>query len=364
MSPRAVDDNLVAGRRADEWMRDALAETAGTHPHPNPRVGAIVLSADGKVIARAAHQGPGRPHAEADALDRAGTAAAGGTLVVTLEPCAHHGRTAPCADVVVESGLARVIVGAVDPDERVDGRGLRRIEEAGVELQAGVAAEAVVDADPAYFHHRRTGRPLITLKFAATADGQVAAADASSRWITGPAARTDAHRLRADSDAVVVGAGTLRSDDPLLTVRDVEHDGPQPTPVIVAGRRPLPADAAIYGRRPLIYRPERRGDEPEGAEVVAAWAPEGADLDAVVKDLGDRGLLAVLVEGGPTLARALLDADLVDRLVVYIGSVLGGGLGRSPIAGAFRTIGDARPLRLVAVTRLGDDVRLDYQVVP
>jgi len=362
VSPRAVDDNLVAGRRADEWMRDAVSLTAGTRPHPNPRVGAIVLSADGTVVARSAHVGPGHPHAEAGALAAAGNAAAGGTLIVTLEPCSHQGRTPPCAPAVVASGVATVVAGTEDPDRRVAGSGFAVLAAAGIDVISGVASDAVVAADPGYFHHRRTGRPLVTLKLATTVDGQVAAADGSSRWITSPEARRDAHRVRAEADAVIIGAGTLRADDPVLTVRLPGFEGPQPMAVVVAGRNPLPAGAALYSRRPLIYRPERHGDEPAGSELVAVWSPEGADLKAVLDDLGRRGVLDLLVEGGPTLARSLLAADLVDRLIVYTGALLAGGSGRAPFSGSFPSMAAARPVVLESVSRIGPDLKAVYHL--
>jgi diaminohydroxyphosphoribosylaminopyrimidine deaminase/5-amino-6-(5-phosphoribosylamino)uracil reductase len=343
-------------------MRDAVALTQGTHPHPNPRVGAIVLSADGEVLSRAAHTGPGSPHAEADALATAGRAAAGGYLIVTLEPCSHHGLTPPCVDTIIASGVASVIVGPVDPDDRVAGTGLAMLRAAGIDVVADVGVDDVIAADPGYFHHRRTGRPLVTLKYAATADGQIAAADGTSQWITGEEARADAHRVRAGSDAVMIGAGTLRADDPLLTVRYAGSADRQPMPVLIAGRRPLPESAALYARRPLIYRPGLGGDEPPGAEVVTAWSADGVDLAMVVKDLGDRGIVDLLVEGGPTLARSLLDAGLVDRLVVYVGARLAGGRGMSPFAGTFRSIDAARPLAIESVTALGPDVKIVYRL--
>jgi diaminohydroxyphosphoribosylaminopyrimidine deaminase / 5-amino-6-(5-phosphoribosylamino)uracil reductase len=360
--PRAVDAKLVAGRRADEWIRDAVSLTAGTHPHPNPRVGCIVLSAGGDVLARSAHTGPGYSHAETAALSAAGGAAAGGTVIVTLEPCSHQGLTPPCAPAVIASGVTTVIAGPEDPDQRVAGNGFAMLRDAGIRVISGVATTDVIAADPGYFHHRRTGRPLVTLKYAATVDGQVAAADGSSRWITSPEAREDAHRLRAEADAVMIGAGTLRADDPMLTVRFPGYDGPQPLPVVVAGRRALPSGAALYQRRPLIYRPERHGDEPADAEVVAAWSPEGADLGAVLKDLGGRGILDLLVEGGPSLARSMLVAGLVDRLVVYTGALLAGGSGLAPFSGIFPTMAAARRLVLDDVTRVGPDLRVAYHL--
>lgn len=359
---RRVDDNLVSKRRAEELMRQAVSLAAATNPHPNPRVGAIVLSPDGRVLSERAHSGPGAAHAEAEALEAAGAGARGGTLIVTLEPCTHHGHTPPCADAVVAARIAMVVVGATDPDERVSGAGIRRLSEAGIEVIAGVAAADVHAADPGYFHHRRTGRPQVTLKMAMTLDGQVAAADGTSQWITGRQARTDAHRLRANVDAVMIGAGTLRSDDPRLDVRLDGYAGSQPLPIVVAGSRPLPVEARLYARNPLVYSPTDQLAVPDGVEVVSIGAADAVDLELALKDLGARGIVDLLVEGGPTLAAALLHRGLADSIIVYVGSTLAGGAGAAPFAGVFSTIEAALPAQITNVQQLGADVRIDATV--
>jgi diaminohydroxyphosphoribosylaminopyrimidine deaminase/5-amino-6-(5-phosphoribosylamino)uracil reductase len=333
-------------------MERAAEAAARFRPHPNPRVGAVVLSPGGSVVAVAAHERPGLPHAEVLALAGAGSEARDGTLVVTLEPCAHHGRTPPCVDTVTAAGIARVVVGAPDPDPRVSGAGIAALRAAGIQVEVGVPGLDAEQVDPGYFHHRRTGRPLVTLKLAATLDGQTAAADGTSRWITGEEARADAHRLRAASDAVMVGAGTLRTDDPSLDVRVPGFIGNQPRPVVVAGDRPLPAARALYARDPLVYRLGRAAS-PGAVETV-----EIPDLDAVVKDLGARMVVDLLAEGGPTLARSLLHAGLVDRFVLYLAGRFAGGVGRPMFDGVFGTLGDIVGAQVDAVTRLGDDIRV------
>ena len=315
-----------------------LART--THPHPNPRVGAVVLDASGEVVGHGSHTGPGSAHAEVLALSAAGERARGGTVVVTLEPCTHQGRTPPCVDALLAADVARVVVGALDPDPRVQGKGIDRLRAAGLEVLTDVGPGEQID--PAYFHHRRTGLPLVTLKLAATLDGQVAAADGTSQWITGPEARADAHRIRAENDGVMVGAGTVIVDDPLLDVRLPNHDGFQPRPVIVVGRRPLPADARIWARDPLIIGQEK------------------SDLTEVLSLVANEGLLALLVEGGPTLARSLWTGNLVNRGVFYFGAMVAGGVGRSLFDGVWSTLEDARPVTVDSVTRLGDDLRVDF----
>src|SRR5205807_3334755 len=276
---------------------------------------------------------PGGPHAEVVALEAAGGRARGATLVVTLEPCAHSGRTPPCVDAIVSAGVARVVIGVEDPDPQVRGRGIVALREAGIEVEVGVCAEEVRAQLAPYFKHRTTGRPWVVLKLAASVDGRTAAPDGSSQWITGEEARTDAHRLRAESDAVIVGAGTVRADDPSLTVRKVE------------GRDPL---------RVVL------GKAPPDARVRPALEVEG-ELEEVLEELGRRGVLQAVVEGGPTVAGAFHRAGLVDRYVVYLApAIFGGNDGRPLFTGpGAQTIDDVWRGRITNVERLGDDLKLE-----
>jgi len=337
-------------------MMEAMALAAGRHPHPNPRVGAIVLDADGAVAGRGAHVRPGTPHAEVLALAEAGGAARGGTVIVTLEPCAHEGRTPPCTRALLAAGIARVVVGALDPDPRVSGTGVEELRTAGVDVQVGVPGIDAEAVDPGYFHHRRTGRPRVTLKTAATLDGQSAAADGTSQWITSVEAREDAHRLRARSDAVLVGAGTVLADDPRLTVRLDGHDGPQPRPVVVLGARSVEASRRVFERDPIVYSPAAVGLP---GEVHALPGDGGVDLAAMVADLGGRGIVDLLVEGGPTVAGAMTRRGLVDRFVFYLAGSIAGGIGRPMLAGAFESLGDLRPVRVTSVAHVGPDLRIE-----
>ncbi len=356
MSRRAEFDNRADDRRFEPAMRRAILLAGATRPHPNPRVGAVVLSAAGDVVATAAHLAPGEPHAEAAALAAAGDRARGGTLVVTLEPCAHQGRTGPCTAAVIAAGVEQVVIGAEDPDEMVAGRGIAELEQAGLDVLVGVLGAEVVALDPGYHHHRRTGRPRVTLKAAMTLDGQTAAADGTSQWITGIEARRDAHRLRAESDAVLIGAGTLRADNPRLDVRLDGFTGPQPRPVVVAGAEPLPATAALYARHPLVYSPVPLAAE--GIEDVVAAGEGGVDVEAMMKDLGARGIVDLLVEGGATIAGSLLAADLIDRFVLYVGAKVGGGTGRGVFAGRFESLTGATDVVVTEVSRLGADLKI------
>lgn len=340
-------------------MRSAIERAALEFPHPNPRVGAAVVDDDGHLLAVGAHMEPGTPHAEVLALAEAGNRARGATLVVTLEPCDHHGRTPPCTDTIIAAGVRRVVVGSADPDRRVAGAGVRRLRNAGIEVIEGVLSGLVEASDPAYFHHRRTGRARITVKAAMTLDGQTAASDGSSQWVTGETAREDAHRLRAASDAVMVGSGTVRLDDPRLDVRLPGYTGHQPRPVVIAGQRPLPPGAKILERSPLVYLPRPLGLVED--EVVLPDGTGGAvDLEQVVVDLAERGYLEVMVEGGARLAAGLWEANLIDRGVFYLGSMVAGGVGTGVFDRVFLQMAGGRPVEIVSVERLGPDLRVEW----
>ncbi|HUE08428.1 MAG TPA: bifunctional diaminohydroxyphosphoribosylaminopyrimidine deaminase/5-amino-6-(5-phosphoribosylamino)uracil reductase RibD [Acidimicrobiales bacterium] len=319
----------------------ALAATVRGSTAPNPWVGCVVFptarASDVATFFEGATAPPGGSHAEVTALARAGQAARGATLYVTLEPCAHHGRTPPCTDAIIGAGVARVVIGVQDPDSRVSGRGIAALRDAGIEVTEGVAADEVAEQLAPYIKHRRTGHPWVVLKMAASLDGRTAAPDGSSRWITGEAARRDVHRLRESSDAVLVGAGTVRADDPELTVRlEGETAGDEQPLRVVLGRAP------------------------EGARVQTALELEG-DLDGVLGELGKRGVLQLLVEGGATVAHDFHAAGLVDRYVLYLAPALfGGDDGRPIFAGpGAGTIGDVWRGRLVSVEQLGDDLRVE-----
>jgi diaminohydroxyphosphoribosylaminopyrimidine deaminase/5-amino-6-(5-phosphoribosylamino)uracil reductase len=252
---------------------------------------------------------------------------------VTLEPCSHTGRTGPCADALIDAGVKRVVVGIQDPDPRVAGQGIARLQQAGIATDVGLGADQIRRQLAPYLKHRTTGCPWVVLKLAASLDGRTAAPDGSSQWITGPLARADAHRLRAESDAVLVGAGTVRADDPALTVRHTE--GKDPLRVVL-------------------------GKAPEGARVHPALELTG-DLDDVLDELGGRDVVQLLVEGGATVAAEFHRAGLVDEYVLYLAPVLfGGDDGRGVFVGAGApTIDDVWRGRIVAVEQLGPDLRIN-----
>ncbi|MGD0873992.1 MAG: bifunctional diaminohydroxyphosphoribosylaminopyrimidine deaminase/5-amino-6-(5-phosphoribosylamino)uracil reductase RibD [Acidimicrobiales bacterium] len=328
--------------RADErHMARAIeiAQSVRTRTSPNPWVGCVVVDSAGAVVGEGATAPPGGPHAEIGALGLAGDAARGATVYVTLEPCSHQGRTPPCTEALIRAGVTRVVAAVGDPDERVTGAGFVALEAAGVTVSRGLLAAAVSDQLRPYLVHRSTGRPYVVLKLATTLDGRTAAADGSSRWITGPEARRDVHRLRAESDAVLVGAGTVRHDDPELTVRD--DGGSEPS------RQPL---------RVVL------GHAPKSARVQPALEL-GGDLGAVLDELGRRDVLQLLVEGGAHVAHGFHAQGLVDRYVWYLApAFLGGDDGQPVFAGpGAATMADAWRGRLVSVCRLGGDLRIDVE---
>lgn len=352
----------------------ALAERGRQTAPPNPWVGCVVVRA-GDLVGEGFHRAAGEPHAEAHALRAAGDAARGATAYVTLEPCSHVGRTPPCADALIAAGVERVVVALLDPDSRVSGQGVERLRAAGLRVDLGVGAEAATAALAPYLHQRRTGRAYCLLKVAASLDGRTAAADGTSRWITGPTARADVHRLRAASQAVVVGAGTALSDRPALTARDVEPPVErQPLRVLLDALGRVPADGPLFDRslaRTLVLTtdaaPGGRREEWQAAGADVLILPEGTggvDLEAALRALAGRGVLQALVEGGPLLAGALVRARLVDRLVVYLGPLLLGSEGRPLVAGPSpTTLEQAWRWRLVEATRWGEDLRLDYEPI-
>jgi diaminohydroxyphosphoribosylaminopyrimidine deaminase/5-amino-6-(5-phosphoribosylamino)uracil reductase len=338
-------------------------------------VGCVIVR-DGEIVGRGATEPPGQAHAEAGALRDAGVRARGATAYVTLEPCSHHGRTPPCVDALVAAGITRVVVALEDPDPKVAGRGIAGLRAAGIDVTLGVrAADAARDLAP-YLHHRRTGRPFVVAKFAASVDGRIAAADGSSRWLTSDAARADAHELRADSQAIVIGAGTALADRPQLTVRAAKHAPHQPPlRVVLDARGRVAAEGPLFdvAAAPTLVitttaAPPDRVDAWRAAgakvEVVASAADgDGVDLDETFALLGREGVLQALVEGGGTLLGRVLQDHHAQRLVAYLAPLALGARGIPALAYPGPDDVDSAPrFTLVDVTRLGPDVRVDYEV--
>ncbi len=337
----ASEAERAAMARAIELAELGLGTTS-----PNPVVGAVVLDAAGALVGEGWHQRPGGPHAEVVALAAAGEGAKDGTAVVTLEPCNHTGRTGPCTQAMLDAGVRRVVYAVADP---LHGGGADALRAAGVDVEAGLLADVASAGTEAWLHASRTGRPFVTWKYAATLDGRSAAADRTSRWITGAAARSDVHRLRTRSDAVVVGVGTVLADDPTLTARGVE-----------VRRQPLRVVFDTDGRTPTAARV--LDDAAETLVLTTAEVKCGADgrvdLVAALGLLYERGIRSVLLEGGPTLAGCFLREELVDKVIAYLAPAL---LGAGPAAlsdAGIGTVADAVRLTVTDISRLGPDIRL------
>jgi diaminohydroxyphosphoribosylaminopyrimidine deaminase/5-amino-6-(5-phosphoribosylamino)uracil reductase len=337
----APPSEAVAMRRAV-----GLSASGAGATYPNPSVGCVVLSADGEIVGEGRTADGGRPHAETVALAAAGERARGGTALVTLEPCAHTGGTPPCVEALVAAGVARVVVAVRDPHALAAG-GAAALRAAGVDVEIGLLADEARHAQRAWLHGIATGRPYVTWKYAATLDGRTAAADGTSRWITGPEARADVHRLRATADTIMAGIGTVLADDPALTVRhpDGELAARQPLRVVVDSRGRTPAGARVR-------------DDAAPTLVVTADPGERVDLAALLTRLYSDGRRHVFVEGGATLAGALVAAGLVDEVVAYVAPALLGA-GTTALEGAgITTIDQALRLEVADVVRVGTDVRI------
>ena len=346
------------------WMGAALALAARGlgRVRPNPAVGCVIVS-EGRVLGRARTADGGRPHAETQALAQAGAAARGATAYVTLEPCAHRGKTPSCADALIAAGVARVVVAMRDPDPRTDGAGISRMREAGIEVTEGVG-EARARAMQAGFVSRVTrGRPAVTLKLATTLDGRIATAAGESRWITGPAARAHVHARRAAHDAVMVGAGTARADDPRLTVRGLGAR-PQPVRIVTASDLNLPVGLGLIrtAREVPTWLVHGTGDGTALAAAGAKLLPaplraRRIDLNEALQAIGAEGINQIYCEGGGGLAASLLRAGLVDRLELYTAGAAIGADGTPGLAAmGLATLADAPRLSLIETRPLGGDV--------
>jgi diaminohydroxyphosphoribosylaminopyrimidine deaminase/5-amino-6-(5-phosphoribosylamino)uracil reductase len=354
-------------------MRRALelAEGGRGRVSPNPLVGAVVVRGD-RVIGEGFHAELGGAHAELAAIEscrKRGTSPRGGTLYVTLEPCAHLGRQPPCTDAIVRSGISRVVIGSEDPSEKASGRGPGILRDEGIEVEAvdGAEAWAARLLNQAFRKHTRTGRPLVRLKSAATLDGRTATASGDARWISGVESRLLIHRWRAELDAVCVGIGTVLADDPLLTAREVDAER-QPARVIFDGAARLPLDSALVASvaearlivivEPAAPRERIAALERAGAELIGC--PEGgADgVRAALDELGRREIASLLLEGGATLAGSFIDAGEVDELCVFIAPIVLGGAGARPLAGGegATRLADAQRALAMEWERSGDDL--------
>ncbi len=348
-------------------MRRALrlAERGRGKVAPNPMVGAVIVK-HGEIVAEGYHHRVGQAHAEVVALGKAGRRAAGATMYVTLEPCCHTGRTGPCTEALIGAKIKRVVIPTIDPNPLVHGKGVRRLREAGIRVDIGPLRDEAQQLNDAYFGFHRNGRPFVTLKLAQTLDGRIAASNGDSKWVSGPAARRLVHRMRSETDAVLVGMGTVRADNPALTVRAVKGRNPYRVIVAGAGRFPAKCDlldknddyrTVIAAEARLIGRLTKRAN----CHDVIFWEVKVTgngllDIRDLVRRAGEFGLQSLLVEGGESLATSFIKADLVDKYVVSVApKILGQGI---PSVGDLgrKKISEAIELKQTRIEQVGRDI--------
>lgn len=361
---------MLVAAEAAPYMAQALrlAATGLYTTHPNPRVGCVIVKG-GRVVGEGAHLRAGEPHAEIFALQAAGEAARGADVFVTLEPCAHFGRTPPCVDALIAAAPRKVWVAMIDPNPLVAGRGIARLREAGVEVDLGLMNGEAEALNRGFVSRMMRKRPWLTLKLAASLDGRTAMASGESQWITGAAARADVHRLRARAGAVLSGVGTVLADDPQLNVRGLDTELRQPDRIVLDsnGRTPLTARVWAPGARRLWLGAVAPAQVPEGVEWIAVprAAGGGLDLGTVLEQLAQRQVNELLVECGPRLAGAWLRSGLVDEVVAYLAPQLLGHEARPfALLPGLESLAQRIELRFIQTRVVGDDLRLTLRPQP
>ena len=349
-------------------MAIELAKTAEGQTSPNPLVGAVIVK-DGQVIGMGAHLRAGEPHAEVHALRMAGERAAGATLYVTLEPCSHHGKTPPCADAVLAAGIRRVVIATLDPNPLVAGRGADKLRAGGVEVEIGVREQEAVRLNEVFFHFIQTKRPFVTVKTASTLDGKIASATGHSKWITGAAARDEVHELRRKHDAILVGVGTVLADNPELTARkEGKPYGRQPVRVILDSQLRTPLSARVAQTdlaKTWIFTTSRTPEAKreafveKGVTIIALDQP--ITVEAVLQELGERGITSLLVEGGAEVNGSFLQARAVQKVISYLSlKLIGGQQAPTPFGGrGFSVMDEAVMLTGTSIEQIDEhDLRI------
>jgi len=356
-----------------EYMQLAIEEGRKSRliAPPNPWVGCLIVQ-DGKIVGRGSSQPAGQAHAEIEALKNAGEQAQGGTAYVTLEPCSHQGQTPPCVDALIRAKLKRIVIAIEDPDSQVNGNGIKHLKNAGIAVETGVCRDVAEQEFAAYLHHRKTGLPYCVLKCAISLDGRLCASDGSSQWISGKRSRKDAHQLRAQSQAIVVGSGTAIKDQPALTVREVDGVVNPPLRVLLDGRGRTKATGPLFDLSlgPVLIYTTSKADQNtvthwkkrgcEIVEVMASSLGEGVHLPQVLKDLGKRGVIQMLLEGGSSVYSQALEFDCVNLLCLYLGNCFIGNGKPAFNLTTIQTIQEAKKWHLDSVETLGETVKLCY----
>jgi len=361
----------------EHFMSRALRLAAlGRHASPNPMVGCVLVGADGSVVGEGYHHRPGEPHAEVNALIQAGSRARGSTAYVTLEPCSHYGRTGPCSEALILAGVSRVCCAMTDPDPRVSGNGVMRLQEAGVAVTTGILGDAAASLNRAYIKQRTTGFPYVILKSAATLDGKTATASGDSKWISSQISRLAVHRqLRDRCDAILVGVGTVLADDPALTTRLTRRVGRDPVRIVADSLARTPLSSKIVLQSTLdgktIIAVSEAADpgrvvslRQAGCRIVVCEAAQDGriNLRSLLKNLGTaHDIVTVVVEGGAVLAAALFDGGLVDRWTLYLAPMIAGGdSAHGLLSGAGAgTVAEMQKAKRLSVARSGPDLRID-----
>ena len=356
-----LDEQMMA--RAISLARNGLGRTS-----PNPLVGAVIVR-DGRIVAEGWHRKAGTPHAEIHALNMAGELARGATVYVSLEPCAHYGRTGPCARALVEAGVSRVVVAMTDPNPKVAGKGIAILQEAGIEVTTGVLEQEARQLNEVFLKWMTTGLPFVALKTAMTLDGKIATAAGQSQWITNEASRYETHRLRDIYDGILVGINTALADNPSLTTRLKEYQGRNPVRIVVDSRARLPLTAKLVtdgAARTIVAVTEQAPAErvealrSAGVEIIVAGSSNHVDMQSLMEQLGAMKISSVLVEGGGSVNFSLLQAGLVDRVYAFIAPKLVGGRDAlTPVEGeGFQELDRAVELENIQLRQLGSDVLL------
>ncbi|WP_236634721.1 bifunctional diaminohydroxyphosphoribosylaminopyrimidine deaminase/5-amino-6-(5-phosphoribosylamino)uracil reductase RibD [Alteribacter lacisalsi] len=352
----------------ETYMKMALGLARPTlgQTSPNPAVGAVLVK-NNEIIGMGAHLKAGEPHAERHALSMAGKKAGGAVMYVTLEPCAHFGRTPPCAKALIEAGVAKVVIGAKDPDERVSGRGIRMLKAAGIEVEEGVCEEEALELNRMFFHSVTSRTPYVTLKTASSLDGKIATHKGESKWITGEKAREDVHRLRHTHDAILVGVNTVIADNPSLTVR-LPGGGKNPVRIILDNHLRTPADAGmLHDRQAPVWiitgengnKEKKAALEAAGAEVMTL-AGDAVLIEPLLELLGESGIRSLLVEGGGSVNDSFLRSGLFNQIIVYLAPILiGGKEARSSFSGlGIGRLEDTAKLTIKTTETIGDDLKI------